>query len=520
MANKEPSPYHKIANLLPSDVQLSLYLVPVWVVLAKPADSTYFLQKEILEAFLCLREKDQVPAYITSEDIKDWMMADGRKILWERESTASSKSAVRRSTRSYFDGCSVVRRALKDITEVLARPQARPAHTVSEVVGETVTSLLCAVMGTANKTASSRAFSDVAVGVVVSVLEDLRAAGRGEEQVLGVRCWRWARASLVGALHRDLLEQTGSPGGLQAALRGNNATVTTAITAAIKTLLTSAADATPNASPTMPEQEQKDQMTPPEREDLTTAPQQEELNTVLEIEDLNTALEIEELNTALEIEELNTALEVKDLNTALEIEELNTALEIEELNTALEVKDLNTALEIEELNTALEIDELNTVHEREELNTVLEVKDLNTALEIEELNIALEIEELNIALEIEELNIALEIEELNTALEIDELNTVHEREELNTTHEREEPNTSPEEEDGQLSDMKPLEEERGVQDGFEVENTAPLGRAAGEPLDLPQKKKQKKGVRRFFGRLWKVLKHTCCCCCSVSVETD
>ncbi|KAJ8348735.1 hypothetical protein SKAU_G00273240 [Synaphobranchus kaupii] len=373
------------------------------------------------------------------------------------ESTASSKPAVRRSTRSYFDGCSVVRRALKDITEVLARPQAHPAHTVSEVVGETVTSLLCSVMGIANKTASSRAFSDVAVGVVVSVLEDLRAAGRGEEQVLGVRCWRWARASLVGALHRDLLEQTGSPGGLQAALRGNKATVTTAITAAIKNLLTSAADATPNASPTMPEQEQKDQMTPPEREDLTTAPQQEELNTSLEIEELNTALEIEELNTTLEIDELNTALEIEELNTALEIDELNTALEIDELNTALEIEDLNTALEIEEPNTALEIDELNTVHEREELNT---------------------------------------------------------------THEREEPNTSPEEEDGQLSDMKPLEEERGVQDGFEVENTAPLGRAAGEPLDLPQKKKQKKGVRRFFSRLWKVLKHTCCCCCSVSVETD
>ncbi|KAJ8352038.1 hypothetical protein SKAU_G00235140 [Synaphobranchus kaupii] len=69
---------------------------------------------------------------------------------------------------------------------------------------------------------------------------------------------------MVGALHRDLLEQTGSPGALQAALRGNNATVTTAITAAITTLLT-AADATPKVSPTMPEQEEKgERITPPE----------------------------------------------------------------------------------------------------------------------------------------------------------------------------------------------------------------------------------------------------------------
>ncbi|KAJ8352348.1 hypothetical protein SKAU_G00238240 [Synaphobranchus kaupii] len=337
-----------------------------------------------------------------------------------RESTAFNKAAVRRYPRFCFDGRSVVQRALKDVTEVLARPPARPAHTVSEVVRETVTSLLCAVMETANETASSRAFSDVAVGVVVCVLEDLRAAGRGEEQVLGVRCWRWARASVVGALHRDLLEQTGSPGGLQAALRSNNATVTTAITAAIKTLLTSA-DATPNASPTVPEQEQKDWITPPEREELFTLSEEEELVTLPEEEELVTPPEEEELVTQPEEEELVTPSEGVQLVTPPEEEERVTPSEGVELVTPPEGVELITL---------------------------------------------------------------------------------------------------PEEEEGQLSSMKPLAEERGVQDEFEVENTAPLGRAAGAPLDLPQKKKQKKGVRRFFSRLWKVLKHTCCCCCSVSVETD
>ncbi|KAJ8375091.1 hypothetical protein SKAU_G00056710 [Synaphobranchus kaupii] len=195
--------------------------------------------------------------------------------LSDLESTAFNKPAGRRLPSSCFDGRSVEQRAIQEITEVLAHPPARP---VSEVVGETVTSLLAAVMETPNKTASSRAFSDMAVGMAVCVLEDLRAAGRGEEQVLGLRCWRWARASMVGALHRDLLEQTGFPGALQAALRGNNATVTTAITAAITTLLT-AADATPNVSPTMPVQEEKgERITPPEElisqsEELITSAQ-------------------------------------------------------------------------------------------------------------------------------------------------------------------------------------------------------------------------------------------------------
>ncbi|KAJ8352361.1 hypothetical protein SKAU_G00238370 [Synaphobranchus kaupii] len=367
--------------------------------------------------------------------------------LSDLESTAFNKAAVRRYPRSCFDGRSVVQRALKDVTEVLARPPARPAHTVSEVVRETVTSLLCAVMETANETASSRAFSDVAVGVVVCVLEDLRAAGRGEEQVLGVRCWRWARASVVGALHRDLLEQTGSPGGLQAALRGNNATVTTAITAAIKTLLTSA-DATPNASPTVPEQEQKDWITPPEREELFTLSEEEELVTLPEEEELVTPPEEEELVTPSEGVELVIPSEEEELVTTYEEEELVTLPEGVQLVTPPEEEELVTPPEEEEQVTPTEGVELVTPPEGVELVTL------------------------------------------------------------------------PEEEEGQLSSMKPLAEERGVQDEFEVENTAPLGRAAGAPLDLPQKKKQKKGVRRFFSRLWKVLKHTCCCCCSVSVETD
>ncbi|KAJ8342381.1 hypothetical protein SKAU_G00323090 [Synaphobranchus kaupii] len=354
--------------------------------------------------------------------------------LSDLESTAFNKAAVRRYPRSCFDGRSVVQRALKDVTEVLARSPARPAHTVSEVVGETVTSLLCTVMETANETASSRAFSDVAVGVVVCVLEDLRAVGRGEEQVLGVRCWRWARASVVGALHRDLLEQTGSPGGLQAALRGNNATVT----AAIKTLLTSA-DATPNASPNVPEQEQKDWITPPEREELVTPS------------------EGVELVTPSEGVELVTPPEEEDLDTPPEEEELVTPPEEEELVIPSEGVELVTLPEGVELVTLPEGVELVTPPEGVELVTPSEGVELVTL---------------------------------------------------------------PEEEEGQLSSMKPLAEQRGVQDEFEVENTAPLGRAAGAPLDLPQKKKQKKGVRRFFSRLWKVLKHTCCCCCSVSVETD
>ncbi|KAJ8342386.1 hypothetical protein SKAU_G00323140 [Synaphobranchus kaupii] len=379
------------------------------------------------------------------------------------ESTAFNKAAVRRYPRSCFDRRSVVQRAVKYVTEVLARPPARPAHTVSEVVGETVTSLLCAVMETANETASSRAFSDVAVGVVVCVLEDLRAAGWGGEQVLGVRCWRWARASVVGALHRDLLEQTGSPGGLQAALRGNNATVTTAITAAIKTLLTSA-DATPNASPTVPEQ--KDWITPPEREELVTPSEEEELVTLSEEEELVTLPEEEELVTPPDEEELVTLSEGVELVTPSEGVELVTPPEEEELVTPHDEEERVTPSEGVELVTPPEEEELVTPPEEEERVTPSEGVELVTAPEGVELV------------------------------------------------------TLPEEEEGQLSSMKPLAEERGVQDEFEVENTAPLGRAAGEPLDLPQKKKQKKGVGRFFSRLWKVLKHTCCCCCSVSVETD
>ncbi|KAJ8342388.1 hypothetical protein SKAU_G00323160 [Synaphobranchus kaupii] len=337
--------------------------------------------------------------------------------------------------------------ALSDLTS--QRSPVCPAHTVSEVVGETVTSLLCAVMETANETASSRAFSDVAVGVVVCVLEDLCAAGRGEEQVLGVRCWRWARASVVGALHRDLLEQTGSPGGLQAALRGNNATVTTAITAAIKTLLTSA-DATPNASPTVPEQEQKDWITPPEREELVTPSEEEELVTLSEEEELVTLSEEEELVTLPEEEELVTPSEGVELVTPSKEEELVTPSEEEELVTPSEGVELVTPPEEEEMVTP---------HDEEERVTPSEGVELVTPPEEEE---------------------------LVTPPEEEERVTPSEGVELVTPPEGVELVTLPEEEEGQLSSMKPLAEERGVQDEFEVENTAPLGRAAGEPLDFPQ----------------------------------
>ncbi|KAG5836565.1 hypothetical protein ANANG_G00256680, partial [Anguilla anguilla] len=173
-----------------------------------------------------------------------------------RESAALEKAAAaERYSRWYFDARLVARRALRELAEALAHPLACTPHTLSAVVGDTVTGLLGAVMEPANHRASSRAFSEVAVGVAVCVHKDLRAAGWAEERAFGAQCWRWARPSMMGVLHKALLEQTGSPGALQAALRGNSAAVTSAIATAIAKALLTAADTALNAGPATPEEE-------------------------------------------------------------------------------------------------------------------------------------------------------------------------------------------------------------------------------------------------------------------------
>ncbi|KAJ8388601.1 hypothetical protein AAFF_G00131660 [Aldrovandia affinis] len=254
-------------------------------------------EKEILQHFLSLREKGQVPAYITPEDMKDWIISEGRNILKERfqmecadqrdglihlawevnmrlkmqdiftelglttsSSTPLSDQDSQRAALSdlqssamaeipspgifsqcYFDPHTVVRRAVRDMIQQLARlPVARP-HTVSEVVVDTVTRLFRTVVDDGeepfDRKSSSRLLSGVAVGTTVIVLQDVGAA-----QELRVQYSHSTRASMVSMLHRELLERTGSPEVLKAALKGKrgalNSTITSVITGVINNLLT------------------------------------------------------------------------------------------------------------------------------------------------------------------------------------------------------------------------------------------------------------------------------------------
>ncbi|KAG5852680.1 hypothetical protein ANANG_G00065160 [Anguilla anguilla] len=244
-------------------------------------------------------------------------------------------------------------------------------------------------MEPANRRASSRAISEVAVGVAICVHDDLHAAGWAEERAFGVQCWRWARSNMVGVLHRDLLEQAGSPGALQAVLRGNSAAVTSAIATAIAKALLAAADTALSAGPATPEEEEKENV--PAAEDP-----------------VNTAVEPE---TPVAQDKTSVA----DMDSPL-----TPQMESEAPMTSTVLTDVVMAT-------------LGGIPTTEE----------------------------------------------------------------------------------------PLVEEGGKPDGFDMEIPVPLDTAAGDTLlDLPHKeKKQKKGVRRFFARVWKALKRSCCCCC-VSTETD
>ncbi|KAJ8409710.1 hypothetical protein AAFF_G00217690 [Aldrovandia affinis] len=180
--------------------------------------------KEILEHFLSLREKGQVPAYITPEDMKDWIISEGRNILKERFQMECADQRDGLIHLYYFDPHTVVRRAVRDIIQQLARvPVARP-HTLSEVVVDTVTRLFRRVVDDGeepfNRKSSSRLLSGVAVGTTVIVLQDVCAEERHAAQELRVQYSHSTRASVVSMLHRELLERTGSPEVLKAALRG------------------------------------------------------------------------------------------------------------------------------------------------------------------------------------------------------------------------------------------------------------------------------------------------------------
>ncbi|KAJ8405731.1 hypothetical protein AAFF_G00311680 [Aldrovandia affinis] len=262
----------------------------------------YEEQKETLQHFLSLREKGKIPAYITPEHMKDWIISEGRNIIRERfqresadqkdsliqlvwevnmrlkmqdiyrelglttsSSTPLSDQDTQRAalsdlrssvmaeprhisifSRYYFDPDTVVQRAVGEIIQELARlPVTRP-HTISEVVVDTITSLFRTVMDDgeepSNQTESSRLLSGVAVGAIVTVLHDVHAAKCRATQEFRMQYSHSAGAGVVSALHRDLLEQMGSPEALKVALRRKRRalsnTITTAITAAIQNLLT------------------------------------------------------------------------------------------------------------------------------------------------------------------------------------------------------------------------------------------------------------------------------------------
>ncbi|KAJ8357995.1 hypothetical protein AAFF_G00045710, partial [Aldrovandia affinis] len=130
------------------------------------------------------------------------------------------------------------------IQQLARLPVARP-HTVSEVVVDTVTRLFRTVVDDGeepfNRKSSSRLLSGVAVGTTVIVLQDVCAEERYAAQELRVQYSHSTRASMVSMLRRELLERTGTPEDLKAALRGKygalNSTITSVITGVINNLL-------------------------------------------------------------------------------------------------------------------------------------------------------------------------------------------------------------------------------------------------------------------------------------------
>ncbi|XP_035242287.1 uncharacterized protein LOC118210311 isoform X2 [Anguilla anguilla] len=316
-----------------------------------------------------------------------------------------------------------------------------PPHILSAVVGDTVTGLLGAVMEPANRRAPSRAFSEVAVGGAICVRDDLRAAGWAEERAFGAQCWRWARPNMVGVLHRDLLEQTGSPGGLQAALRGNSAAVTSAIATAIAKALLAAADTALSAGPATPEEEKEEE---------------EEENVPVAEDPVNTAVEPE-----TPVAQDKTSVVDSEASTTSEEEMDSCMTSLEEIGSKM------TADNSDAVMTSLEVDPCMTSQE-----------DMDSPLTPQ---------------------MESEAPMTSTVLTDVVMATLG----------------------GIPTTEEPLVEEGGKPDGFDMEIPVPLDTAAGDTLlDLPHKeKKQKKGVRRFFARVWKALKRSCCCCC-VSTETD
>ncbi|KAG5857287.1 hypothetical protein ANANG_G00017850 [Anguilla anguilla] len=332
--------------------------------------SKYEEQKEILQHFLILREKGQVPTYITSEDMKDWVISDGQNILRERFQTDTSQQRDRlihlvwevnmrlklqdicrdvgmspsSSEAPLMHAQDTQRATLADL-ESAALEKAAAAESYSRwyfdahfvvLVGDTVTGLLGAVMEPANRRAPSRAFSEVAVGGAICVRDDLRAAGWAEERAFGAQCWRWARPNMVGVLHRDLLEQTGSPGALQAALRGNSAAVTSAIAKA----LLAAADTALSAGPATPEEEKEEE----EEENVPVA--EDPVNTAVEPEtpvaqDKTSVVDSEASTTSEEeMDSCMTSLEeIGSKMTADNSDAVMTSLEVDSCMTSQEDMD-------------------------------------------------------------------------------------------------------------------------------------------------------------------------------------
>ncbi|KAI1892302.1 hypothetical protein AGOR_G00131940 [Albula goreensis] len=85
-----------------------------------------------------------------------------------------------------------------------------------------------------------------------------------------------------------------------------------------------------------------------------------------------------------------------------------------------------------------------------------------------------------------------------------------------------------------LETVSPKDLQRALRGKWDAEraevgcNTSAIEESAITPGDahgdnqlsgLLKEKKKKRGVRRFFSRLWKAVRRSCCCCC-VSVEAD
>ncbi|XP_064183197.1 uncharacterized protein LOC135250617 [Anguilla rostrata] len=347
-------------------------------------------------------------------------------------------------------------------------------------------------MEPANRRASSRAISEVAVGMAICVHDDLHAAGWAEERAFGVQCWRWARSNMVGVLHRDLLEQAGSPGALQAVLRGNSAAVTSAITTAIAKALLAAADTTLSAGPATPEEEEKENV-PAAEDPVNTAvepetPVAQDKTSVVDSEASTTSEE--------EMDSCVTSLADSDspITSVVESEAMDSCM------TSLEDIDSLMTSVVQSGAVMRSLEPMDScVTSLEEIGSKMSSPDNSDAV-------------------------------MTSLEEVDSCMTSQEDMDspLTPQMESEAPMTSTVLTDVAMATLggiptteEPLVEEGGKPDGFDMEIPVPLDTAAGDTLlDLPHKeKKQKKGVRLFFARVWKALKRSCCCCC-VSTETD